>query len=306
MYSLFRRPGFPIVGLPRLTGSAMRHRGKHLRHIALAVAVIVIGGAATAAKSEAATLHTVTFKNGNQGFTQGATSPTPFEQTFTTSTAKTFSTGTGFAGNGSLTNMIRSQRVGDSFFAAGGATEQRSISEYDDIMFIDPSNLLSTAFVNVAVSADFSASQTESNKWLSSFFLRLILNNVATDISLSLHTPGIRPGLGTSTPVSGTLTSSFVSVQLGTFIDFDIRAQLNNNLYCGSRSAPSCGNGEATSTSFVTFPTFILPEGIGVTSASLFPPSSVIPLPAALPLYGTGLAVMGFLGWRRKRQTMRT
>ncbi len=27
-----------------------------------------------------------------------------------------------------------------------------------------------------------------------------------------------------------------------------------------------------------------------------------IPLPAALPLYGTGLAVMGFLGWRRKRK----
>ena len=32
---------------------------------------------------------------------------------------------------------------------------------------------------------------------------------------------------------------------------------------------------------------------------------AVIPLPAALPLYGTGLAVMGFLGWRRKRQALR-
>ena len=30
-----------------------------------------------------------------------------------------------------------------------------------------------------------------------------------------------------------------------------------------------------------------------------------IPLPAALPLYGTGLVVMGFLGWRRKRQALR-
>ncbi len=28
-----------------------------------------------------------------------------------------------------------------------------------------------------------------------------------------------------------------------------------------------------------------------------------VPLPAALPLYGTGLAVMGFIGWRRKRKT---
>ena len=29
-----------------------------------------------------------------------------------------------------------------------------------------------------------------------------------------------------------------------------------------------------------------------------------IPLPAALPLYGTGLAVMGFIGWRRKRKAV--
>lgn len=31
------------------------------------------------------------------------------------------------------------------------------------------------------------------------------------------------------------------------------------------------------------------------------PVVSVVPLPAALPLFGSGLAVMGFIGWRRKR-----
>jgi len=30
--------------------------------------------------------------------------------------------------------------------------------------------------------------------------------------------------------------------------------------------------------------------------------TSVVPLPAALPLYGAGLAVMGFVGWRRRRK----
>ena len=30
-----------------------------------------------------------------------------------------------------------------------------------------------------------------------------------------------------------------------------------------------------------------------------------VPLPGALPLYGTGLAVMGFLVWRRKRKALR-
>lgn len=30
---------------------------------------------------------------------------------------------------------------------------------------------------------------------------------------------------------------------------------------------------------------------------------AAVPVPAALPLFGTGLAVMGLLGWRRKRKT---
>ncbi len=29
---------------------------------------------------------------------------------------------------------------------------------------------------------------------------------------------------------------------------------------------------------------------------------NAVPLPAALPLYGTGLAIMGFIGWRRRQQ----
>lgn len=29
---------------------------------------------------------------------------------------------------------------------------------------------------------------------------------------------------------------------------------------------------------------------------------AVVPLPAALPLFGTGLAMLGFFGWRRKRK----
>lgn len=32
------------------------------------------------------------------------------------------------------------------------------------------------------------------------------------------------------------------------------------------------------------------------------PSVSAVPVPAALPLFGTGLAIMGFLGWRRKRK----
>ena len=30
--------------------------------------------------------------------------------------------------------------------------------------------------------------------------------------------------------------------------------------------------------------------------------TSVVPVPAALPLFATGLGVLGFAGWRRKRK----
>jgi len=33
---------------------------------------------------------------------------------------------------------------------------------------------------------------------------------------------------------------------------------------------------------------------------------SAVPLPAALPLYGAGLAVMGFVGWRKRRKAAAT
>lgn len=41
---------------------------------------------------------------------------------------------------------------------------------------------------------------------------------------------------------------------------------------------------------------------LNVNSAVVIPPMSNVPVPAALPLFGTGLAALGFLGWRRKRK----
>lgn len=36
------------------------------------------------------------------------------------------------------------------------------------------------------------------------------------------------------------------------------------------------------------------------------PSVSAVPVPAALPLFGTGLAIMGFIGWRKKRKVAAT
>lgn len=39
---------------------------------------------------------------------------------------------------------------------------------------------------------------------------------------------------------------------------------------------------------------------LGSNYSSELAQASTVPVPAALPLFGTGLAIMGFLGWRRK------
>ena len=41
------------------------------------------------------------------------------------------------------------------------------------------------------------------------------------------------------------------------------------------------------------------PDGFSIDNVTF----SAVPLPAALPLFGSGLAVMGFLGWRSKRKS---
>ena len=43
-------------------------------------------------------------------------------------------------------------------------------------------------------------------------------------------------------------------------------------------------------------------QGFAGEGSESFVNVSPIPLPAALPLFGTGLGIMGFIGWRRKRR----
>jgi hypothetical protein len=45
------------------------------------------------------------------------------------------------------------------------------------------------------------------------------------------------------------------------------------------------------------------PDQSFTMNTTLLPPTPEIPLPAALPLFGTGLGALGLLGWRRKRKS---
>ena len=94
--------------------------------------------------------------------------------------------------------------------------------------------------------------------------------------------------LGVMSDIDGDLeaaTSSFLGHDDTTYPSaFDNRGMEGNDMY-------SILGNELTVNMFVTQPG----DWIRVVTVS------AVPLPAALPLYGAGVALMGFLGWRRRK-----
>jgi hypothetical protein len=74
----------------------------------------------------------------------------------------------------------------------------------------------------------------------------------------------------------------------GEVVIFESGNPMNTNCDTGGTFSPVCGQNSAVDPGYTTF------------SAS--PHVSATPLPAALPLFATGLGAMGLFGWRRKRK----
>ena len=49
----------------------------------------------------------------------------------------------------------------------------------------------------------------------------------------------------------------------------------------------------------------LVPGGVGGTGPVTFTPVAEVPVPAALPLFATGLGALGLMAWRRKRKPQR-
>lgn len=137
-------------------------------------------------------------------------------------------------------------------------------------------------------------------------------------------------GLDTSSNKNGSITNVTIS-----FADFSTNGTLAGpTLNVGQKTIPSTTSfgptfnvnelGLGSVLSFIefggftlTYDIFFLPVGVFGFDARLVTTGtaeltttgsvpSVVPLPAALPLFGSGLALMGFAGWYRKRKAPTT
>jgi len=109
-------------------------------------------------------------------------------------------------------------------------------------------------------------------------------------------------GAGASWEIDGT-TGEFLNLVFGSILldVFGPGSGLQASLFAGVNSATEIftvsSTGDILSQDSVDHRTVLVDDG-----GFLDIPVSVVPLPAALPLYGTGLAIMGFIGWRRRQR----
>ena len=166
-------------------------------------------------------------------------------------------------------------------------------------------------FVTVTIPADTSNIQSQPS--LGSFIFRNPATGPATVNVAGVGTDTLRNAAayssqGTSfTPAQAGFSSLTGSVPPFTPSSVDPFWTTINSAFASYALATSIGPVPgAASTAFNTIPTttsgILAPGGFQLTS---MPTSSfaanVVPLPATLPLFGTGLGALGMLGWRRKR-----
>jgi len=143
--------------------------------------------------------------------------------------------------------------------------------------------------------------------------------------ALKITSGSLFSGLDTTSNRNGTISNATIS-----FADFSTNGTLTGpTLNVGSKTLPSSTSfgptfninelGLGSALRFIefsgftlTYDIFNLPVGVfslnsrlvtaGTAELTSTGALSVVPLPATLPLFGSGLALMGFAGWYRKRK----
>jgi hypothetical protein len=108
-----------------------------------------------------------------------------------------------------------------------------------------------------------------------------------------------------SDKVSATATTALFTVGVGVLVPININLRVDGGASLGATAKADFLN----SLDFPLTDIFNLPDGFTVNDPDMFivnndflAPTSATPLPAALPLFASGLGGLGLLGWRRKKK----
>ena len=127
-----------------------------------------------------------------------------------------------------------------------------------------------------------------------------------TSISITITAPNINGGVATS----GTGSFPFYSGSGITATSTDLIFDFSQDAYFGFFTATSdwwcfdsSGSGCFVTGEILGTSSFTVAQSVSRTGQFVFASvPSATPLPAALPLFATGLGALGLLGWRRKRK----
>jgi hypothetical protein len=130
-----------------------------------------------------------------------------------------------------------------------------------------------------------------------------------TAISVTVQAPNINSGTATSSdwPTTvGFLSGSISATATDLIFDFSQQAATfgvyttTADFWCLASSTSGC----FVAGEVIGYLTGNFEEAQSVTRSGefAFASAAVVPIPAALPLFGTGLAIAGLAGWRRKRK----
>jgi len=108
-----------------------------------------------------------------------------------------------------------------------------------------------------------------------------------------------------SDTVNATATTAPFTVGVNVLVPINIALRVDGVATFGATESANFLN----SLDFPLTNIFNLPDGFTVNDPDMFivnndfvPPTAAVPLPATLPLFASGLGVLGLLGWRRKRR----
>jgi hypothetical protein len=173
--------------------------------------------------------------------------------------------------------------------ATANNTGTGTTATISDLGFIDHSLSYNPAIDGAIASISASYDRLLTRNFSSTIPLnfRLVIEQDGIDYVTAQTIPGSDPGIWHNLSLSDLLASNFSSVNFATGVGGSAHPNFaGDQILFGVEALASLSGGQTIAVTF---------DNIDITV-------SQTPLPAALPLFASGLGALGLLGWRRKRK----